>query len=147
MILIPRGASDEQVLTIVRGWIEILAKEDYEAVYAALGYALAFDESGAECIRAEITKYRSPEYFPEITDFVVSDWRVASGGNPSPQRKVIRYKENSTSLAGSVAFDLPLNGKWSDLTADFVLFEHDDEDYVLSLEEIGSSTQRHRESA
>ncbi|MDR3481122.1 MAG: hypothetical protein P4L91_10450 [Burkholderiaceae bacterium] len=146
MILVPQNASQEQVLRIVLEWVEVLAKEDYRAVYSALGYALAFGEPGDECIRAEIKKYRSPEYYPGIVDFRVTDWRTAIGGNPSPKKKVIWYKANSTGLAGAVAFDLPLNGKWSDLTADFVFCEHDDETYVLGLEDIGSMAQRQRES-
>ena len=145
MILVPQNASEEQILSIVLNWVEVLAKEDYKAVYSALGYALAFDEPGAECIRTEMKKYRLPEYYPGIDDFRVTDWRTAIGGNPSPKKTVIWYKVNSTGLAGAVAVDLPLNEKWSDLTADFVFCEHDDEAYILSLEDIGSAAQRQRE--
>jgi hypothetical protein len=147
MIFVPRNASDEQVLDIVREWIDVLTKEDYEAVFAAVGYSLSFGEPGAECIRKEIKKYRSPEYFLGVEEFTVTDWRTAHGGNPTPAQKVTWYKPNSTRLAGAVVFDLPLNGQWSDLTADFVFFENDnvDEGYVLCLEEIGSWTQTQRE--
>jgi hypothetical protein len=43
-------------------------------------------------------------------------------------------------MAGTVAFDLPLNGQWSDLTADFVFFDNDTAagGHTLRLEEIHS---------
>jgi hypothetical protein len=61
---------------------------------------------------------------------------------------VTRYELNNiggTGLRGAVQFDLPLNGKWSDLTADFVFWEHDAENYTLALEEIHSVNQTLRE--
>lgn len=141
MVVIPRTASDNQVLTIVREWIDVLAREDYEAIFQALGYAVAFDRPGAVCIRNEIKQYRSPKLYPGVEEFTVTGWRTALGGNPSPLQLVTRYKPNRTGLAGAVDFDLPLNGRWSDLTANFVFFEPkiEGDGYVLSLEEIGSS--------
>ena len=140
MVVIPQAASDSQVLTIIREWIDVLAREDYEAVFHAVGYAIAFDQPGAACIQNQIKQYRSAKLYPGVTEFAVTDWRTAHGGNPSPQQLVTRYKSNSTGLAGAVDFDLPLNGRWSDLTASFVFCEPKIEggDYVLSLEEIGS---------
>jgi hypothetical protein len=138
---VPRNATDGQVLDIIRECVDLLATGDYERVYAELGYALAFEQPGAECIRGEIMRYRSVDYFPGVTEFRVTDWRTARGGNPDPTLKIIRYKPDATSLAGAVAFDLPLNGRWSDLTADFVLMENDHpKGYVLALEEISAST-------
>jgi hypothetical protein len=152
MALVPHNATDDAVLDIIRKWIDVLAKEDYEAVATELGpgldFAYGFYSSKAECLRAQIKRYASPEYFPGVTDFVVTDWRLAQGGNPEPQRLVTWYKPNNLGgigLRGAVRFDLPLNGKWSDLTADFVFWEHDNENYILALEEITSANQRLRE--
>lgn len=149
MTQVPRNASDGQVLDIIRDWVDVLAREDYGTVFAKLGYAIAFGEPGAECIRNAIKRYRSPEYFPGIEDFVVTDWRKASGGNPSPACSVIWFEPNATELRGAVSFDLPLNGRWSDLTADFVFFENKNlsEGYPICLEEIRSSSQVQREIA
>jgi hypothetical protein len=140
MVVIPQAASDSQVLTIVLQWIDVLAREDYEAIFHAVGYAVAFDRPGAACIENQIKQYRSDKLYPGVTVFTVTDWRAAYGGNPSPLQLVSRYKSNSTGLAGAVDFDLPLNGRWSDLTASFVFCEPEIEggDYVLSLEEIGA---------
>ena len=150
MIYVPRDASDQQVLDIVRGWIDVLAKEDYEGVFAELGYAVSFGEPGGECIRKAIKRYRSPEYYSGIEDFVVTDWRKALGGNPSPNCSVRWFKPNDiggVGIRGVVSFDLPLNGRWSDLTADFVFFQNKNlsEGYPLCLEEIQSSSQFQRE--
>ncbi len=144
---VPRDASDEQILDIVRAWVDVLANKNYAGIFAAIGYALAFGRPGADCIKDEIRKYRSPEYFPNISEFTVSNWRTADGGNPAPIAKVTWYQPSDSGMVGSVWFDLPINGCWSDLTADFVFFENDNinEGYFLGLEEIGSQSQRERE--
>src|SRR5690348_2297968 len=55
MVLIPHNATDDAVLDIIRKWIDVLAKEDYEAVVAELGPGLDFAygsySSKAECLR------------------------------------------------------------------------------------------------
>ncbi len=150
MVFIPRKATDEEILTIVRQWVDVLASEDYAKVFAELGYSMSpyFSCSGAEAIRQEIQNYRSPEFYPNITDFKVTDWRLAAGGNLEPKKHVVRYKSNDSQMAGAVGFDLPLNGKWSDLQADFVYFDKKEfqQGYVLALEEIHSFMQEQRET-
>jgi hypothetical protein len=148
MVFIPHKATNEEILTIVRQWIDVLAKEDYATVFAELGYSMLyrFDCPGNEAIRREIKKYRSPDLYPGATDFKVTDWRLAKGGNPNPKQYVVRYKPNDVKLAGAIEFDLPLNGHWSDLAADFVFFNNDyEQGYVLRLEEIQSFTQWQRD--
>ena len=150
MIFVPRDASDEQVLDIAHHWIDILAREDYTMTFEALGYSLLYqcDCPGPECIRSKIKLYRSPDFYPGIEDFTVTNWRTAMGGNPTPTQKITWYKPNDTGLRGVLAIDLPLNGKWSDLQADFVWFENKflGEGFPLALEEIGSLAQHDRES-
>jgi hypothetical protein len=149
MVFIPHKATDEEILNIVRQWVDVLASEDYSKVFAELGYSMApyFSCSGADAIRQEIKNYRSPEFYPNVTDFKVTDWQSAKGGNPKPNQFVIRYKSDGGHLAGAVGFDLPINGKWSDLQADFVFFNNENyrDGYVLGLEEIQSFGQRRRD--
>jgi hypothetical protein len=150
MVFIPHKATDEEILTIVRQWIDVLASEDYAKVFTELGYLMSpyFDCSGDEAIRQEIKEYRSPEFYPDVTDFKVTNWRTAEGGNPKPNQFVVRYKPSDLKIAGAVGFDLPLNGKWSDLTADFVFFDNEEfrEGYFLRLEQIQSFAQRQRDA-
>lgn len=146
MNYVPRDASEEQVLGIVRGWVEALARKEYKGVFEAIDLMIRGDAPGPECIQGCIEYYRSPVYYPGVDKFAVSDWRIAQGGNPEPVQRVEWYGPNTLQMAGAVSFDLPLNGRWSDLTADFVFFENDDpEGYRLWLEEIGSWQQRERD--
>ena len=89
-------------------------------------------------MREAIEGYRSLKFFPNIDDFKVSDWRLATGGNPEPTRAIVWSEENTVGIVVSVCVHLPLNGAWSDLAADFLLFERVDRpgQYQLCLEEI-----------
>ena len=147
MNFVPRDASEEQVLGIVRGWVEALAQKEYARVFQEIGLIDRGTAPGPECIQGCIEEYRSPDYYPGVEKFAVTDWRTAQGGNPEPAQRVEWYDTARISLAGAVSFDLPLNGRWSDLTADFVFYEYDEpEGYRLWLEEINSWEQRQRES-
>jgi hypothetical protein len=149
LVVISKTATSEQILDVVREWVDVLSHRGYAEAAHALGYAIAFGESPEVCIRRAIESYRSPELYPGVSDFQITDWRTAEGGNSGHQEHVIFYKKNDLRLGGAVSFDLPLNGMWSDLCADFVFFESDqaNNSYVLSLEEIGSNSQWQREAA
>jgi hypothetical protein len=140
MVRVPLSADDDQLLQIVRSWLDVLAAEDYERAFESLGYAMAWG-AGAQSIRRDIEKYRSPEFYPGISEFRVSDWRNAVGGNPEPKVLIRRYKYmESLPIVATVELDLPLNGRWSDLEADFIITvrgPHDTEG-VLCLEDICS---------
>jgi len=94
---------------MVREWIDVLSREDYQAVANALGYALSFGRPPAECIEMEIKRYRSPRFYPGVERFVVSDWRTAHGGNPEPYQLIRWYKPNSIQIKATVELDLPMN--------------------------------------
>jgi len=147
MVFIPHKATDEEILAIIRQWVDVLASEDYAKVFAEIGYLINYNCPNEEIIRLQIKNYRSPDLYPGVTDFKVTDWRLAKDGNPNPIQKVIRFKPNNVKLAGAINFDLPLNGRWSDLTADFVFFDNDkfQEGCALALEEIKSNSQWQRE--
>jgi hypothetical protein len=152
MCSIPRLASNEAVVDIVRTWVEVLEKGDYAKIADDLGYSFSGKMPAELCVRNAFDRYRSPDFFPGVEKFHVTNWRTATGGNPKPQCAVTWYRPHSAELekgrlAGAVAFDLPLNGIWSDLTADFVFFETAEasKGYLLRLEEIGSAAQTQRE--
>ena len=143
-VWINANSSDDEIFEIVFQWIDVLSKGDYERVARELGY-WDFDlHVATKAIREAIEGYRSPQLFPNVEDFRVSDWRLATGGNREPKREIVRYKENSVGIVVSVCIHLPLNGAWSDLVADFLLFERGDypDQYQLCLEEI---TQPYRD--
>jgi hypothetical protein len=138
MVLVPLSATDDELLQLVRSWLDVLAAEDYQRVFDNLGYAIAHG-AGAEGLRRSIQNYRSPKLYPGVSAFRVSDWRTAVGGNPEPTVLVRRYKYmKSLPIVRTIELDLPLNGSWSDLEADFVVtVQHaHDGDGVLALEDI-----------
>lgn len=133
--------TEPDLLEIARHWVNVLATEDYDAVFNALGYAMAYQTpelSGAERIRSEIKNYRSEQYYPGVTDFSVSLWDNSSGGNTNPHRLIRFYKPNDLKMVATMEFDLPLNGKWSDLQMSFVIFEVENNRYALNFESIWS---------
>jgi len=135
MTIVPRDVTNDELLDVVRSWVDLMAAGDYGTAFARFGYSLAELPSDA-CLAEALRDYRSEKFFPGETDFRVTDWRTAAGGNPSPEEKVEWY-ESSGSLAGAISFDLPLNGKWSNLQADFVLYASEDPaGFILVLEEI-----------
>jgi hypothetical protein len=136
MIYVSRDIPDEDLIHVVRDWIDILSQKRYDEVFLALGYSMGGSSASAEWIISDLSRYRSDVY-PGITDFEVTNWRTAQGGYPNPIEKVVWYKPNETRLAGAVTFTLPLNGMWSDATADFILIEtNSPEGLLLKLEEI-----------
>jgi hypothetical protein len=141
MNMLPRDASDEEILRAVSACIDRLAEGEYEAVANAVGYALAYQtgETPANCLRREVAAYRSEHLFPGETIFQVSRASLTSGGNPHPLRYVQRYAQSRAMpwMLGAVSYSLPLNGKWSDLTADFVLCAADeDQTMCIGLENL-----------
>ena len=118
MVRVPVSATDDALLALlVRAWLDALVAERYELVFAELGYAMAYGE-GATAIRRDIKRYLSSRYFPGVESFRVSDGRTA----PKPTVLVRRYGFNpQLPIIAIVEVDLPLNGKWSDLEADFVV--------------------------
>jgi len=126
--------SDEELLDLVRSWVDLLAAGDYESAISRFGYSLS-EQPDRECILSHLRSYRSDELYPGVTDFAVTDWRTAVGGNQD-REQIIEWYDQSSPIAGAISYDLPLNGRWSDLTADFVLYARQDDGYILCLEEI-----------
>jgi hypothetical protein len=125
MIYAPPRASDAKLFAIARDWIDLAANDRYEKAFDLFSYRMAPlrpELSGADCLREDIARYRSAGIFPGESSFRVTDWRTATGGNPQPLQRVTWYKPNDLNIACVVSVELPLNGKWSDLLADFLLY-------------------------
>lgn len=134
MTVVPRNVTDEELLALVRSWIDLLAAGDYVSAISRFGYSFSEDPN-PDCILSHLRSYRSEEWYPGEKTFTVTDWKTAKLGNPFPEQKVEWYLQPAP-LAGAVSYDLPLNGRWSDLTADFVLYQSGDDGYIFVLEEI-----------
>ncbi len=146
MIYVPRDATNDEVLDIIRTWVDILATGDYEAAFTAIISDAESETWTPYFLKIAVEGYRSPEFYPDTERFQVTDWRTAQGGNSEAIQEVTWYEPNTSGVAGSVEFDLPVNGQWSDLQAEFDVWEGSDleEDFLLGLDEIGSWAQRQR---
>jgi hypothetical protein len=126
MVRVPVSATDDELLALVRTWLDALAAERYEFIFEQLGYAMAYG-GGAAAIRRDIERYRSSRY--------------AVGGNPNPRALVRKYAFNpKLPIVATVEVDLPLNGRWSNLEADFVVTVKGpaEREGVLCLEDISA---------
>lgn len=110
---LPHNPSDEDILHFVEAWIDDLAGGDYEAAFRRTEHDPYYQWT-PDLIRLVVQGYGSSEPYPCGTVFNVTPRARALGG--PPQRTVDRSVVRPHSLA-EVLYDLPLNGKWSDLTA------------------------------
>lgn len=146
MIYVDRDIPDEDLIRIVRDWIDILSHQRFNEFFDALGYSMGGQAATAEWIKADLSRYRS-DLYPGITYFEVTDWRAAQGGYPDPREEIVWYESNESRLAGAVKFTLPLNGMWSDASADFILIEtNSPEGLLLRLEEISIPIRSEQEA-
>ncbi|MEM7601381.1 MAG: hypothetical protein AAF357_08185 [Verrucomicrobiota bacterium] len=131
------SATDEQILQIARDWAEALAREDFEAAYDMTGHD-SYYQWTPELIRTVVTNYGSVEPLGDGSTCRVTPLNSAKGG-PAPRHIVERQSDpvdsSGTREVGSVWFDLPLDGEWSDLTATFEILSEDDELHLV-LNEI-----------
>jgi len=130
---LPQVATDEEILTLVRQWVELLAHGNYEAAYDITGHEPYYQWT-PELIRQVIEGYGLPEPHP-AGPFRITSLASAKGG-PEPRHCVERFETaRDDGRIGHVLFDLPLNGEWSDMTATFGVYRYEDS-VVLSLNEI-----------
>jgi hypothetical protein len=142
MICIPNNASTEDVLQVVQAWVDLWAELGPEAAFTAIA-ADGQNTWTPEWLEQAVANYRPSEMYPDTQEFAVTPCESAKAINHDPTRKVEWYKPNKSRLAGYVNFDLPLNGQWSDLLAEFEVWEGGDPqgDYILALSEIRSWDQ------
>ncbi len=135
MIRLPRNATDEQILDVIRAWVELLAQERYEDAFQMLRYHPAEHWSPA-LIRAVVTNYGFIEPRKDGATFKVTSLK----DNPEGEafHGVEWYGDDPNKPAeylGVAAFTLPLNGEWSDVTAMFDIVEEGG-GLVLELDDI-----------
>jgi hypothetical protein len=146
MIYAPQNPTNEQLLDVVRHWIDLVANREFQRAFELYSYRMAPlrpELSGAQCIAVDIERYRSATLFPGEVHFSVTDWREANGGNPAPTQDIVWYKANEIGIACVISVDLPLNGKWSGLLAAFLLYDFQPNlGYLVELEDISFYDER-----
>ena len=92
MVRVSLSATDSELLQIVRSWLDVLAAEDYEKAFMSLGYA-TFSAGGRRSRHpARYQKISVRGAFSGVSEFKISDWRKADGGNPNPKALIRRWK-------------------------------------------------------
>jgi hypothetical protein len=135
MIRLPRQATDEQIFDAIREWIEVLAQERYEDAFHILQHSPS-NHWSPPLIQTVIENYGSIEPLKDGAKFRVTSIRSNPVGNPMCEIEWYGDDPNKPqAYVGDIAFDLPLNEKWSDLTALFHIVEVDGE-LMLELGDI-----------
>ena len=130
MITLPKDASDDAVLNVVRRWLNELAKEDYSAAHS-LTYHPAGDHWNADLLRRVIENYGSVDSGPEegVTFKVTPLEGEHSDDSDVAGRLEIewfRSRGSEDNPLGTITCDLPLNGEWSDVSAVFNVLSQPD---------------------
>jgi len=134
MVHLPRQASDEEILAILNAWIELLAQGEDEAAFQMFCYAPDTHWS-PKLIRTVITNYGFIEPLKDGSSYQVTSLTQTQG---QPFHEVDWWEPDSNTPArcvGIVLYTMPLNGIWSDVTADFTIIETDGE-LALELNDI-----------
>jgi len=136
MSSLPRESEAEELLGLVRQWVDKLAADRYEQAFELIPGEV--DHWTPALARKVVSNYGSPEPREDGRTFRVTPVKEAQIRDSQPRHEVTFYDRNSKrdgAKIGDVHFDLPLDGYWSDLTALFSIWKNN-EIVILKLEDI-----------
>jgi hypothetical protein len=124
---LPISASDEDLQAAVEEWVDLLAAGRFHEAAQWLYSQPGVEEMTAERIETLVQEdwWDKPG---EGGRYVVTARAEATG--TGPRCSVVRLHADTS--AGSIHYDLPLNGQWSSLTA-ILEFKPDGDTIVISL--------------
>ncbi len=125
-----------EVLPFVHDWVELLAQDRYEEAVQIVGHPIGVVLT-AEMLRQLVANYGILEPRNDGRTFCATSpsSAVSAHETSTPYRDVKWDKGENGLFVGHVHFDVPLDGKWSDLTATFWVHEREN-GYVLQLEDL-----------
>jgi len=122
MILLPKDLIDADIINFVNDFVNLLAEEKYVEAFEVTYHDSKYKMS-PELIKQLIERYG-------FIDGVVNEsFRVTSLDKmkgQSPRVDIIWYaslENEKPREIGTIDYDLPINGEWSDLTAIFYIHE------------------------
>jgi len=124
---------ERELLALAYEFLDLLAAGSYAEAFEQFGYAMAYqfpEMPGGEAIRLTLAECQP--------DSRVTDWRVAPAISETSRCRFVHYAPNNTGLVSALSVVLPLNGEWSEVSADFVVTKSD-AGYHFSLEDIYSN--------
>ena len=124
MIKLSADATDAEILAACREWAELVASGQLDDALEMLHVPERYDASQhwtAESLAEYVGNYGSWDAWPDGRTWKLTSIATArvpaDRPNFKPRADVIRLDIDHRS--GSAELDLPLNGEWSDLTAQF----------------------------
>jgi hypothetical protein len=124
MKVLPADATDDQVLTLCREWVELVATDRLDSALDLLWIPPDYDESQhwtAASLRTYIENYGSWQPMRDGSKWRMTSMKSARAPDDrqgfEPRANLVRLQRDRH--AGAVNLDVPLNGQWSDLTAQF----------------------------
>ena len=133
MIVLPKDATDEDIINVVRDFVNLLAKERYVEAFEMM-YRNSKDEMSPELIKRLIEGYGFDESVKDV--FRVASLEKMKNQEPEFQIDWLEsVKGEKPRDIGTIHYDLPINGEWSDLTAIFDVYELEN-GIALSLYDI-----------
>ena len=123
MRLLEADATDDDIVALCRLWVELVAAERFGEAIDLLWVPPEYDQSQhwtAESLRTYIENYGSwdpPADGRKWRLTSIQTARVPDGVRSPGRADVIRHRDDPR--RGSVDLDVPLDGEWSDLTAQF----------------------------
>lgn len=124
MRLLGTDATDDDVLSLCRLWVELVAADRLEEAIDLLWVPPTYDESQHWTPDSLLTYIGNYGSWTPMADG--SKWRLTSIQTAKvpdgvaglrPRASLVRYRDEPR--GGTVDLDVPLNGEWSDLTAQF----------------------------
>ncbi len=120
MMTLPSNATDADLLAVVGIWVDLLAAGEYAQAQAVLAHGVENRDWPPERVAAVIAAYEPCIQARAEGAVRVTPVRTARVADFLPRRAVSRYKFDSRpAMEGMIHFDLPINGAWSDLMANF----------------------------
>ncbi len=130
MKTLPAEASDQEILDTVREWVEFLAEERYDEAY----HFFVNTEHNPRNWSPQLLKTVIQTYgFHDKREFHRVTPVEKTTGGVKPRHDIHRDDDNDQQ--GFIWFDLPLDGKWSDLTA-VLTFHANNKRLSIELESI-----------
>ncbi|MDO1445654.1 hypothetical protein Q0590_05305 [Rhodocytophaga aerolata] len=123
-IILALNPAPIEILKAVDGWVKLLEQEDYQSAYEYTEQNTYYKWS-PKLIQAVIYGYGLPVLHAngEVYRITCSDTATEDGRRPQHEinylEEPLPYEEKEAEIIGQIWYDLPLNGKWSDLTATF----------------------------
>jgi hypothetical protein len=120
--VLPPDATDDEIVTLCREWVDLMAAGRTPEALDLLWIPDDYDDSQRWTparLVGYIANYGNSQPTPDGTRWTITPPEAAAVGERGAPRKPEVGRLDDHPSSGWVDYDLPLNGEWSDLTAQF----------------------------